>query len=131
MAGNENIVPRILYVEDEKDLQTCMVDLFNLLGYEVVCADNGKQGVEKAENCNPDIILMDVRMPVMNGYEAIEVLRSKPNTHNIPIFMLTAYTDYKTRTSCKKVGADGFFAKPPDISKIDKAIKNQLQQREK
>ena len=50
MAGNENIVPRILYVEDEKDLQTCMVDLFNLLGYEVVCADNGKQGVEKAEN---------------------------------------------------------------------------------
>jgi len=131
MVAEKKIVPRLLYVEDEKDLQTCMVELFNLLGYEVACADNGRQGVEKAESWQPDIILMDVRMPVMNGYEAIEVLRSKPQTHNIPIFMLTAYTDYKTRTSCKKVGADGFFAKPPDISKIDKTIKSHLHYQEK
>ena len=131
MTASDSVAPRILYVEDEKDLQTCMVELFNLIGYEVACADNGKQGVEKAESWQPDVILMDVRMPIMDGYEAIEVLRSKPSTNNIPIFILTAYTDYKTRTSCKKAGADDFFPKPPDISKIDKAIKKRLRLREK
>ncbi len=117
---------RGLYVEDEKDLQLAVSQMLNLLGYEVTYVGNGKAGVEKAESWRPDIILMDVRMPVMNGPDAIRILRSKPDTENIPVFVLSAYTDSKTRLSCKEAGANGFFPKPIDIEEIDAVIKETL-----
>ena len=117
---------RVLYVEDDKTLQMFMSQMLEIMGYEIVCADNGKQGVEKAESWQPDIILMDMRMPVMSGDQAIRLLRSKPATANIPIFVLSAFTDAKTRNLCKQVGADKFFTKPPDVYKIDLEIKEML-----
>jgi CheY-like chemotaxis protein len=96
------------------------------LGYEVRCADNGKQGVEAAERWKPDIILMDLRMPVMDGPTAIRTLRSNPDTSTIPIFVLSAYSDAKTRAACQQIGADRFFSKPIDIEKVDAAIKKTL-----
>jgi CheY-like chemotaxis protein len=117
---------RILYVEDDKTLQLSLAQMLEILGYEVACADNGKQGVEKAESWQPDIILMDMRMPVMTGDQAIQVLRSKPDTAKIPIFVLSAFTDAKTRDLCRQVGATKFITKPPDIRKIDADIKELL-----
>ncbi|MCK6626109.1 MAG: response regulator [Anaerolineae bacterium] len=117
---------RILYVEDDKILQLSLAQMLEILGYEVACADNGKQGVEKAESWQPDIILMDMRMPVMSGDQAIQVLRSKPDTAKIPIFVLSAFTDAKTRELCRQVGATKFMTKPPDIRKIDADIKELL-----
>jgi CheY-like chemotaxis protein len=117
---------RVLYVEDDKSLQLTISQMLHLLGYEVMCADNGRAGVEKAEAWLPDLILMDVRMPFMNGDEAIRVLRNKPDTANIPIFVLSAYTDAKTRTTCKEAGANRFFTKPADVRKIASAIKEIL-----
>ena len=126
MTRNTPAPIRILYVEDDKTLQLSLAQMLEILGYEVVCADNGRQGVEKAESWLPDIILMDVRMPVMNGDQAIRILRSKNTTAQIPIFVLSAYTDAKTREQCKQVGADKFFTKPPDVRKIDAEIKECL-----
>ena len=126
MSQNGTGSIRVLYVEDDKSLQLTISQMLTLLGYEVMCADNGKQGVEKAESWGPDVILMDVRMPLMNGDEAIRVLRQKPNTATIPIFVLSAYTDAKTRNSCHKAGADRFFTKPADMRKVDNAIKEIL-----
>lgn len=126
MTGSAGNTPRVLYVEDDKDLQFPISQILGILGYEVACADNGKMGVEKAESWKPDIILMDVRMPVMNGPEAIRILRSKPNTERTPIFVLSAYSDSKTRDSCRQAGADAFFTKPVDIEKVDAAIKQAL-----
>ncbi len=122
---NSNSI-RVLYVEDDKVLQLSLTQMLQILGYEVTCADNGKQGVEKAESWLPDIILMDMRMPVMNGDQAIRILRGKTATARIPIFVLSAYTDAKTRDTCKQVGADKFFTKPPDVRKIDVEIKEYL-----
>jgi two-component system, cell cycle response regulator DivK len=129
MTSNSANSIRVLYVEDDKTLQSSLSQMLQILGYEVTCADNGKQGVEKAENWLPDIILMDMRMPVMSGDQAIQVLRSKPTTANIPIFVLSAFTDAKTRELCKQVGADKFFTKPPDIRKIDVHIKELINQK--
>lgn len=126
MSRNTATPVRVLYVEDDKTLQLSLSQMLQILGYEVACADNGQQGVEKAETWLPDIILMDMRMPVMSGDKAIEVLRSKPTTSEIPIFVLSAFSDAKTRDLCKQVGADKFFTKPPDVRKIDAEIKNQL-----
>jgi sigma-B regulation protein RsbU (phosphoserine phosphatase) len=126
MAGSDIARIRVLYVEDDKVLQLSLAQMLEILGYEVACADNGRQGVEKAESWLPDIILMDMRMPVMSGDQAVRLLRSKPTTAKIPIFVLSAYTDAKTRELCKQAGADKFFTKPPDIRKIDAEIKEFL-----
>ncbi len=126
MTGDITNLPRVLYVEDEKDLREPISQMLKLLGYDVACADNGQAGVEKALSWHPDIILMDVRMPVMNGPQAIRVLRDKPDTHHIPVFILSAYTDSKTRDACHQAGANGFFSKPIDIEKIHAAIQEKL-----
>jgi len=122
----DNTSPRILYIEDDKNLQFSIVQMLKFLGYEVACADNGKDGVEKAESWKPDLILTDMRMPYMNGDEVIRILRGKPDTAQTPIFVLSAYTDAKTRNTCKEAGADKFYAKPVDIRKVDADIKTTL-----
>ncbi len=119
-------LPKILYIEDDAHLRFPISEILKLMGYDVATADNGKLGVEKAESWQPDFILMDLRMPVMDGREAIRVLRRKPETKDIPIYVLSAYTDVTTRASCKEAGADGFFAKPPDVNQIDAVIKRTL-----
>jgi CheY-like chemotaxis protein len=129
MTRNAAAPIRVLYVEDDKTLQSFLVQTLQLLGYEVAWADNGRQGVEKAESWRPDIILMDLRMPVMSGDQAIQVLRSQPSTAKIPIFVLSAFTDAKTRDLCKQAGADKFITKPPDLRQIDADIKEQLSMR--
>lgn len=126
MTSTIKSLPRILYVEDEKDLRVPISQILQLLGYQVECAVNGQEGVEKAGQWQPDLILMDIRMPLMNGIEATEALRNDPATEQIPIFILTAYTDSKTRDACEQAGADGFFAKPLDIEKVDATIKSFL-----
>ncbi len=114
---------RVLYVEDDKSLQLTISQMLKMLGYEVACADNGQMGVEKALNWHPDVILMDVRMPLMNGDEAVRVLRQKSEMEKVPIFILSAYTDARTRNVCLEAGADKFFTKPADVRRLDAAIK--------
>jgi len=126
MAAEPSKVTRVLYVEDDRDLQFSMSQILRILGYQVECADNGKLGVEKAEGWKPDVILMDVRMPVMDGPTAINILRGQPETEHTPIIVLSAYSDSKTRDACKRAGADTFLTKPVDIEKIDTVIKAHL-----
>jgi len=126
MTGNGTLPIRVLYVEDDKSLQLTISQMFTILGYKVVCADNGQAGIEKAASWQPDIILMDVRMPLMNGDEAVRLLRGRPDTKDIPIFMISAYSDAKTRDQCKNAGATRFFTKPIDVRKIDVVIKETL-----
>ena len=117
---------RIVYVEDDRDISFPISQILTMLGYEVICANNGKQGVEAVESWKPDIILMDLRMPVMDGPTAIRALRSNPDTSDIPIFVLSAYSDAKTRDECEQMGVDRFMSKPIDIEKVDAAIKGIL-----
>jgi sigma-B regulation protein RsbU (phosphoserine phosphatase) len=124
MTGNTST--RVLYIEDDKSLQVSISQILKVLGYEVTCADNGKEGIEKAESWEPDVILTDVRMPLMNGDEVIRTLRRKPDFAKIPIFVLSAYTDAKMRRLCKEAGADKFYAKPPDVRKIAADIQEAL-----
>ena len=126
MTGPNTNSIRVLYVEDDKSLQLTISQMLKILGYVVVCADNGQAGLEKAASWQPDIILMDIRMPVMSGDEAVRLLRAKPDTAQIPVFIVSAYSDAKTRNLCKQVGATRFFTKPIDVRKVDVAIKEAL-----
>lgn len=118
---------RVLYVEDEKILQEVVSEYLEAVGgYEVVCADDGQQGVEKALSWKPDFILMDVRMPVMNGIEATRVLRQTPETSATLIYALTAYSDEQTLAACEEAGINGYFIKPPDFHLIVSTIRKKV-----
>ena len=117
---------KVLYIEDKKNVRLSVAEILSILGYETACVDNGKLGVEKAKSWQPDLVLTDFRMPVMDGPELIRRLRSDPDTAQIPIFVLSGYTETETREICREAGADRFFAKPFDIVKIDSAIQEAL-----
>ena len=126
MTSNGTNPIRVLYVEDDKSLQITISQILKALGYVVECAENGKVGLAKASSWNPDLILMDLRLPLMSGDEVIRQIRKNPHIAQIPIFVLSAYTDAKTRNTCKEAGANRFFSKPPDVRRVDAAIKKML-----
>lgn len=113
---------RILYVEDAAVIRDTIARLLELNGYKVGYAKNGKEGVEMALTWNPDVILMDLRMPVMDGYNAIEEIKHNPKTKHLPIFVISAWSSRKERTQAMLAGADDFFVKPPDLKRLMNTI---------
>ena len=128
MSGRNEKEIRVLYVEDEVILRDMVSEYLRMVGgYKVSCAENGQEGVEIAQSWKPHFILMDVRMPVMDGPEAIRILRAEPDMAQTPIYVLSAYSDHETVTTCEAAGADGFFTKPPNYHVINSTIKKVLQ----
>ncbi len=115
---------RILYVEDAAVIRDTIARLLELKGYKVAYAKNGKEGVEKTLSWKPDLILMDLRMPVMDGYKAITQIKSDPRTKHLPVFVVSAWSSKKERVQAHTAGADEFFVKPPDLDKLTEAINN-------
>ena len=119
---------RILYVEDAEVIRDTIARLLEVYGYKVAYAKNGKEGVEMAQQWKPDLVLMDLRMPIMDGYKAINQIKFNPQTRHIPIFVVSAWSSRKERDQARLAGADEFFVKPPDLNRlieaIDIAVKN-------
>ncbi|MBN1219205.1 MAG: response regulator [Anaerolineae bacterium] len=113
---------RVLYVEDAEVIRDTIARLLEISGYKVAYAKNGQEGVKMAIRWDPDVILMDLRMPVMDGFSAIEQIKQDPRTRRIPVFVISAWSGKKERTQAKVSGADGFFVKPPDLNKLIEAI---------
>ncbi len=114
--------PRVLYVEDAAVIRDTIARLLELKGYTVNYAKNGREGVDLAKKWHPDVILMDLRMPVMDGYEAINAIKLSVDTRHIPIFVISAWSSKKERSKAKLAGADEFFVKPPDLTALTNAI---------
>lgn len=113
---------RILYVEDAEVIRDTISRLLEVYGYKVAYARNGQEGVEMALKWKPDLVLMDLRMPVMDGYKAIHEIRFNPQTRQIPIFVVSAWSSKKERDQARLAGADEFFVKPPDLNRLIEAI---------
>ena len=113
---------RVLYVEDAAVIRDTIARLLELKGYKVAYAKNGKAGVEMTQRWKPDIVLMDLRMPVMDGYSAIKEIKLNPKTGHTPVFVISAWSSKKERTKAKLAGADQFFVKPPDLNLLTEAI---------
>ena len=120
----KNSAIRILYVEDAAVIRDTIARLLELKGYKVAYAKNGKEGVEKTLSWKPDLILMDLRMPIMDGYKAITQIKSDPRTRHLPVFVVSAWSSKKERVQAHTAGADEFFVKPPDLDKLTEAINN-------
>jgi two-component system, cell cycle response regulator DivK len=107
------IVMKVLYVEDnEDDVYMLKMRLELLDDFEVLTAQNGKKGCEMAVGERPDIIIMDLEMPVMDGWEAARWLKSEPQTRDIPIIALSAHALAGERERAFAAGCDEFDAKP-------------------
>ena len=87
-------------------------EILSIYGLAVLEATNGKEAINIVKSQNPDIILMDLRMPVMDGYEAIKILKADSKLKNIPVIVLTASAMKTSEEDIKKIGSDGYLRKP-------------------
>lgn len=120
---------KILVIEDEAPIRESIVEQLQFIGYEVRAAENGKVGVTYAEEFLPDLIICDIAMPEMNGYEVLDHLRKTPSTRLTPFIFLTAYAQTPYRRKGMLGGANDFLEKPFTIDDLFSAVKVRLDEK--
>jgi two-component system cell cycle response regulator DivK len=111
-------VSKILVVEDDTLNREMLARRLAWEGHQVVVASDGDEAVQQARAELPDVILMDMGLPVMNGWQATRLLKSQPNTHQIPIIALTAYAMVEDRQKSLAAGCDDFETKPVTFTRL-------------
>jgi Response regulator containing a CheY-like receiver domain and an HD-GYP domain len=119
----------ILIVEDDPRNMKLFRELLQVNGYATFEANNGKKGIEMAREKQPDLILMDIQMPVMDGLEATRILKSYPVTAGIPIIALTSAAMAGDREKTVQAGCDVFLSKPIDIHDFLEKVASELHDR--
>ncbi|RJP47169.1 MAG: response regulator [Anaerolineaceae bacterium] len=120
--------PRVLIVEDNVDNYELVRFLLERAGYQVLSASNGVEGVDAAKREQPDMILMDLSMPEMDGWKATAHLKSDDATRKIPVLALTAHTLPGDRKRAIDAGCDGYISKPINVASFDKLVATLLRQ---
>jgi len=115
-------VTRILVVEDNEMNRDMLTRRLQRKGYDVVCAVDGPQGIEMARSCKPDIILMDVALGDMDGWEATEAIHGQPESADIPVIALTAHALEGDRRKSIEVGCVDFETKPIALEQLVEKI---------
>ena len=118
---------RILVAEDNLANLELMREILDIQGHEIIEAHDGSEALLQAEVANPDLILLDVNMPVLNGFEVLERLRANPQLAAIKVIALTAYAMRGDREKALEAGFDGYLTKPIDIQTLTETIENFLQ----
>jgi two-component system, cell cycle response regulator DivK len=126
MKGTVRSLPLVLLAEDFEDARELYRDYLEFSGFAVETATNGRDAIERAIALQPDVILMDASMPVLDGWQATRELKSNPATQHIPVLALTAHAFDDARQQAKAVGCDGFVTKPclPDdlVAKVHETL---------
>ncbi len=120
---------KILVVDDEPNIVQTLQDRLEMNEYEVVTAGNGREGLEKFEQEQPDVILLDVIMPIMDGHEMLEVLRKRPTGQNVSVIMLTARSQTQDIARANACGIDDYIVKPFDLSELLEKIESIVEHR--
>jgi two-component system cell cycle response regulator DivK len=119
-------MPKILYVEDNEDNVYMLVRRLTRQGFEVVVAPDGEQGVAMARSEHPDLIVMDLNMPVLDGWEATRRLKGAPETEAIPIIALSAHAMSGDRERALEAGCDDYDTKPVRMDSLMTKIRTLL-----
>lgn len=120
----------VLIVDDEPAVRENLNDLLENLEYKVVQASNGIEALKRLSNEIPDLIISDIMMPVMNGYELLDKVQSDPLYKSIPIILLTAKSDTQSFRKAMQSGADDYLTKPYDAADLVKAVKKRLEKKQ-
>ena len=103
---------RILVVEDQEDNRRILRDMLGNAGYELIEAESGEEALKAVETKRPDLILMDIQLPVMDGYEAARRIKSNPDMNAVPIIVMTAYALPGDEAKALAAGCNGYVTKP-------------------
>jgi len=120
---------KILYIEDNTDNMTLVRRVLEIEGYEVIPAETGREGLAKAYENKPDIIITDINLPDIDGYEITDTLKKDKMTAHIPIIAMTANVMKKDRENVFQAGCDGYISKPIDIDELPAQVENFLRGR--
>jgi CheY-like chemotaxis protein len=123
-------MPKILLVEDNEMNRDMLSRRLTRNGFEVVIAVDGQQGVALATSERPDVILMDMSLPVMDGWEATRRVKADPATRAIPVIALTANAMVEDREKAMAAGCDDFDTKPVELPRLLEKIRTQLNGKE-
>jgi two-component system, cell cycle response regulator DivK len=120
-------MPRILVVEDNEENRDALSRRLQRRGFEVLMANDGKAGVEMTKTEKPDLVLMDMNMPELDGWEATRQIKAEPETHAIPVIALTAHAMQGDRERAMAVGCSDYHTKPVEFPKLISQIEGILQ----
>jgi len=127
----QNTKPKILCIEGHSSLRDLLSELLTLKNnYEIDVASNGLEGVQKARAWQPDVIVMGLRLAVMDGYEAIKVIRRHPIVGQTPIIVISAWADASSKRNALAAGANEHLTPPVEISRLLRRINWYLNQRD-
>lgn len=121
---------RVLYVEDNLDLRRFVSRMLRNHGYAVTVASDGYEGWKQAERDAPDVIVTDIMMPRMDGYDLLKRIRADERLRSLPVIMITARSELDARITGLEIGADDYLAKPINIRELDIRIKNLIHLRQ-
>lgn len=119
------MVPRILIVDDERDFVELVQFRLAALGCEFIVANDGVQALSQARQFKPDLILLDILLPDLDGLSVCEILRRQPSTRKIPIIFMSALSSEVTKRTVA-MQADDFFTKPLDLPRLERRITDLL-----
>ena len=119
---------KILYVEDNEDNVYMLSRRLKRKGFEIVIATDGEMGVQMAESEKPDLILMDLSLPKMDGWTATKTIKSKENLKSIPIIALSAHAMDEHKKRAMEAGCNDYDTKPVDIDRLLNKIKTQMKE---
>jgi CheY-like chemotaxis protein/CRP-like cAMP-binding protein len=121
---------KVLIIEDNEDIRENVVEILELSGYNVAAAENGKIGVELALKFHPDIVLCDIMMPEMDGYDVLQALNTHPETQATPFIFLTAKAERTDVRRGMELGADDYLTKPFDDAELLRAIESRMKRKQ-
>ena len=121
---------KILLIEDNKEMRENTSEIMELSGYRIFAAKNGKEGIELAQKNNPDLIICDIMMPVLDGYGVLHLLAKNEGTANIPFIFLTAKAERSDFRKGMEMGADDYITKPFDDIELLNAVERRLKKTE-
>jgi CheY-like chemotaxis protein len=122
VASEIEVMPKILLVEDNEMNRDMLTRRLERKGYRVILAYDGLQGYDLAHSESPDLILMDISLPVMNGWDVTRKLKSDDSTRHIPIIALTAHALATDRAKAFEAGCDEYDTKPVDFARLQEKI---------
>ena len=114
----------VLYIEDNTDNMTLVKRILEIEGYEVIAAKNGAEGLTKAFALLPDLIITDINLPDIDGYEITDTLKRDAKTAHIPVVAMTANVMKKDRENVFQAGCDGYISKPIDVDDLPGQVEN-------